>query len=75
MFYNTCTHHIGRSRDDEEKRVNKELANVRSKFKEAGLNSYQKKKYICKLMYIFLLGYDVDFGQVERSNIFYLGPK
>ena len=69
MFYNTCTHHIGRSRDDEEKRVNKELANVRSKFKEAGLNSYQKKKYICKLMYIFLLGYDVDFGQVEAVNL------
>ena len=61
--------YVGRTKEDEEKRVNKELANVRSKFKEAGLNSYQKKKYICKLMYIFLLGYEVDFGQVEAVNL------
>jgi hypothetical protein len=28
------------------------------------LDGYQKKKYVCKLLFIFLLGHDIDFGQV-----------
>ena len=32
-------------------------------------SSYDKKKYMCKLMYIYLLGYDVDFGHVEAVNL------
>ena len=38
-----------RARELEEKRINKELANIRQKFKQGSLNGYQKKKYVCKV--------------------------
>jgi len=80
------------SREEEEKRVNKEIANIRSKFKgeiclfparyifgdpemmllftsEGKLNSYDKKKYVCKMLYIYILGYELDFGHVEAYNL------
>ncbi|PRD23323.1 UNVERIFIED_CONTAM: AP-2 complex subunit alpha-2 [Trichonephila clavipes] len=51
-------------------RINKELANIRSKFKKPNvLNGYNKKKYICKLIFIFLLGYDFDCGHEEAVNL------
>nr|KAJ3423279.1 hypothetical protein HK105_006656 [Polyrhizophydium stewartii] len=58
-----------RARDLEEKRINKELANIRSKFKDSSLNGYQKKKYVCKLLYMYILGWEVDFGHVEAVNL------
>ncbi|KAL9078496.1 MAG: hypothetical protein Q9157_002584 [Trypethelium eluteriae] len=58
-----------RARELEEKRINKELANIRHKFKDAGLNGYQKKKYVCKLLYIYILGWNVDFGHLEAVNL------
>ncbi|KAH6560473.1 hypothetical protein BASA62_010483 [Batrachochytrium salamandrivorans] len=58
-----------RARDLEEKRINKELANIRSKFKDASLNGYQKKKYVCKLLYMYILGWEVDFGHMEAVNL------
>jgi AP-2 complex subunit alpha len=64
--------------------VDKELANIRKKFTTTGnkvaddgsnptLSSYQRKKYVWKLVYIHVLGYEVDFGHPEvlalvRSN-------
>lgn len=54
-----------------------ELAKIRKKFNPAGgaklaadgsnpsLSSYQRKKYIWKLVYIHVLGYEVDFGHAE----------
>ena len=36
---------------------------------KGGLNSYHKKKYVCKLLFIFLLGHDVDFGHIEAVNL------
>lgn len=33
------------------------------------LDGYQKKKYVCKLLFIFLLGHDIDFGQKEAVNL------
>jgi AP-2 complex subunit alpha len=52
------------------KRMNKELANIRSKFKgDKTLDGYQKKKYVCKLLFIFLLGHDIDFGHMEAVNL------
>jgi AP-2 complex subunit alpha len=59
-----------KSREAEVKRINKELANIRSKFKgDKTLDGYQKKKYVCKLLFIFLLGHDIDFGQKEAVNL------
>eukprot|EP00013_Stygamoeba_regulata_P010408 CAMPEP_0177686490 /NCGR_PEP_ID=MMETSP0447-20121125/33595_1 /TAXON_ID=0 /ORGANISM="Stygamoeba regulata, Strain BSH-02190019" /LENGTH=977 /DNA_ID=CAMNT_0019196613 /DNA_START=140 /DNA_END=3069 /DNA_ORIENTATION=+ len=53
------------SKEDEQEAVNKEMANIRKKFtkhsnKKHTLPSYQKRKYICKIMYMFMLGYDVE---------------
>lgn len=59
-----------KSKEAEVKRINKELANIRSKFKgDKTLDGYQKKKYVCKLLFIFLLGHDIDFGQMEAVNL------
>ena len=59
-----------KSKEQEIKRVNKELANIRSKFKaDKNLDGYAKKKYVCKLLFIFLLGHDIDFGHMEAVNL------
>eukprot|EP00300_Choanocystis_sp_HF-7_P009109 c16267_g1_i5.p1 GENE.c16267_g1_i5~~c16267_g1_i5.p1 ORF type:complete len:976 (+),score=271.16 c16267_g1_i5:55-2982(+) len=58
------------SKEAEQRRVDKELANVRQKFiGNASLNGYQKKKYVWKLLYIHMLGYEVDFGHMEAINL------
>lgn len=65
-----------KSKDEEQKRVDKELANIRKKFTATGkqlaedgsnnaLTPYHRKKYVWKLVYIHVLGYDVDFGHAE----------
>lgn len=90
LFFNP-----GKSKEAEIKRINKELANIRSKFKgkpfflssmyqsilcmylkkctfflgDRALDGYQKKKYVCKLLFIFLLGHDIDFGHMEAVNL------
>ena len=33
------------------------------------LDGYQRKKYVCKLVFIFLLGNDIDFGHQEAVNL------
>lgn len=58
-----------RARDLEEKRINKELANIRQKFKGTTLSGYDRKKYVCKLLYIYILGWNVDFGHLEAVNL------
>ena len=50
------------NKEQEEKLVEKEMAKIRKKFANKGLPGYEKKKYIWKLMYMYILGYDVDFG-------------
>ncbi|GAB7364581.1 hypothetical protein MBLNU230_g5388t1 [Neophaeotheca triangularis] len=58
-----------RARELEEKRINKELANIRGKFRSGNLSGYDKKKYVCKLLYIYILGWNVDFGHLEAVNL------
>lgn len=58
-----------KNRQYEEQRINQELANIRRKFKAGNLNSYQKKKYICKLLYIYILGWKIDFGHMEAIHL------
>lgn len=70
LFYRFCILFSGKSKEAEIKRINKELANIRSKFKgDKTLDGYQKKKYVCKLLFIFLLGHDIDFGHMEAVNL------
>eukprot|EP00047_Mylnosiga_fluctuans_P003028 m.227075 g.227075 ORF g.227075 m.227075 type:complete len:899 (-) comp11528_c0_seq1:49-2745(-) len=59
-----------KSSEAELKRINKELANIRQKFGDKkGLDGYGKKKYVCKLLFTFLLGHEVDFGHLEAVNL------
>jgi len=46
------------------------MAKIRERFTtEKGLNAYQRKKYVWKLLYIHILGYEVDFGFQEASGL------
>lgn len=59
-----------KSKEAEIRRINKELANIRNKFRgDKAIDGYQKKKYVCKLLFIFLLGHDIDFGHMEAVNL------
>lgn len=59
-----------KDRDSEQKRIEQETAKIRERFtNEKGLNSYQRKKYVWKLLYIHILGYEVDFGHFEAANL------
>ncbi|XP_024023774.1 AP-2 complex subunit alpha-1 [Morus notabilis] len=58
------------NKEQERLRVDKELGNVRTRFKnEKGLTHYEKKKYVWKMLYIYMLGYDVDFGHMEAVSL------
>ncbi|KAK4049735.1 hypothetical protein OIO90_005316 [Microbotryomycetes sp. JL221] len=58
-----------RVRELEEKRINKEMAHIRQKFKEGNLDGRQKKKYISKIIFTAILGYNVDIGHMEAVNL------
>ncbi|KAK6201448.1 armadillo-type protein [Scheffersomyces amazonensis] len=49
--------------EEEAKRINLEINNIQTKF-ATNLNGYQQKKYLCKLVYIYLNGYHegIEFG-------------
>ncbi|KAK4482677.1 hypothetical protein RD792_009842 [Penstemon davidsonii] len=75
------------NKEQERLRVDKELGNVRTRFKNEkathlmfflftlthiriyGLTPYEKKKYVWKMLYIYMLGYDVDFGHMEAVSL------
>ncbi|XP_009769671.1 AP-2 complex subunit alpha-1-like [Nicotiana sylvestris] len=58
------------NKEAERLRVDKELGNIRTRFKnEKGLTPYEKKKYVWKMLYIYMLGYDVDFGHMEAVSL------
>ena len=59
-----------KTKEEEIARVDKELGNIRSKFSNSStLSSYQKKKYVWKMCYIYMLGYEVDFGHLEFISL------
>ncbi|PVU99339.1 hypothetical protein BB560_004334 [Smittium megazygosporum] len=49
--------------EEEQRRVNKELANIRTHFKDKKLSGYNRKKYVSKLIFMTLAGYNIDFDQ------------
>jgi AP-2 complex subunit alpha len=51
------------TKEAEIKRVEKELDKIRKVFSAGkALTGYEKKKCVWKLLYIYILGYKVDFG-------------
>jgi AP-2 complex subunit alpha len=66
------------NKEQEEKVVYKEMAKVRARFLKGGLSAYDRKKYVWKLIYAHILGYDVDFGHdvaVSLINCHKFGDK
>ncbi|KAK1322643.1 AP-2 complex subunit alpha-1 [Acorus calamus] len=58
------------NKEQERLRVDKELGHIRTRFmNERGLTPYEKKKYVWKMLYIYMLGYDVDFGHNEAVSL------
>lgn len=62
------------SKDQEEelKKISHEVNNIRSKMQSfSSLNGSQRKKYICKLIYVYILGNPdlVDFGFRESKEL------
>ena len=58
------------SKESERERVQKEMANIRAKFHaNKNLDSYQMKKYVWKMIYMFMLGYEIDFGHMQVINL------
>ncbi|BGP53451.1 hypothetical protein JCM8202_001094 [Rhodotorula sphaerocarpa] len=58
-----------RVRELEERRINKEMAHIRQKFRDGNLDGRQKKKYISKIIFTSILGYPVDIGHMEAVNL------
>ena len=55
---------------DEVKRVEQELEKIRKKFGSTkSISGYDKKKYIWKLLYIYILGYKIDFGHNYMADL------
>lgn len=58
------------SREAEQRRVAEELGKIRAKFRDnSTMSPYDRKKYVCKLLFIFMLGYEVDFGHMEAVEL------
>ncbi|EER20402.1 conserved hypothetical protein [Perkinsus marinus ATCC 50983] len=58
------------NKEAENQRVEKELAKIRTKFASSkALKGYDKKKYVWKLIYAYMLGYDIDFGHIQAVNL------
>ncbi|GMJ00816.1 hypothetical protein like AT5G22780 [Hibiscus trionum] len=58
------------NKEQERLRADKELGNIRNRFKkEKVLTPHGKKKYVWKMLYIYMLGYDVDFGHMEAVSL------
>ena len=58
------------TKEAEAERVRKELGKIRKKYtSNKSLTTYDKKKYLWKLMYTKMLGYDVDFGHKQAMDM------
>ena len=58
------------TKEAEAERVQKELGKIRKKYTSSkALTTYDKKKYLWKLMYTKMLGYDVDFGHKQAMDM------
>lgn len=58
-----------KTQEKEKERVDKELAHIREKFASKSLDGYGKKKYVWKLLYIYMLGYEVEIGHMEAMQM------
>ncbi|KAG5510867.1 hypothetical protein JKF63_06368 [Porcisia hertigi] len=58
------------NKEEEKRRVDEELAKIRTKFiHTSSMTTYDRKKYVCKLMFISMLGYPITFGHMEGLKL------
>uniref|UniRef100_A0A7S0R8D3 Clathrin adaptor alpha/beta/gamma-adaptin appendage Ig-like subdomain domain-containing protein n=1 Tax=Chlamydomonas leiostraca TaxID=1034604 RepID=A0A7S0R8D3_9CHLO len=58
------------NKEQEQKRVEKELAKIRERFSDdKSLSGYDRRKYVWKLLYIYMLGYDIEFGHKQAADL------
>lgn len=57
------------NKEAEQKRIDSELAKIRKHFGSASSDRYATKKYVWKLLYMFMLGYDIEFGHMEALRL------
>ena len=60
---------VGSTAEQEQKRIEKELGKIRSKFASTSIGGYQLKKYVWKIIYMLMMGVEVDFGHMEAVNL------
>mmetsp|Transcript_1696 Transcript_1696/g.2269 ORF Transcript_1696/g.2269 Transcript_1696/m.2269 type:complete len:901 (-) Transcript_1696:89-2791(-) len=59
-----------KNKSEEKDRVLKEMSNIRSKFqKGTRLGAYSRRKYTWKIIYIYMLGYEIDIGHMEAMQL------
>ena len=69
---NIFVHEVRNTQNAEEEaaRVDKEVKKVRTKFlSKTNLSGYERKKHLFKLLFVKLLGYDVNFGYKEIVSL------
>jgi AP-2 complex subunit alpha len=46
------------------------MAKIRKVFKEQkDVDGYDRRKYVSKLLYMYLIGYEIDFGHMEALSL------
>ena len=58
-----------KTEEEERDRVETELAKIRASFAKPNVGGYAKKKYMWKVMYMYILGYSVDFGHRQCVDL------
>jgi len=58
-----------KTEEEERSRVDKELAKIRAAFSKSAVGAYAKKKYMWKIMYMYTLGYTVEFGHMQCVDL------
>ncbi|KAL6765658.1 adaptin N terminal region-domain-containing protein [Haematococcus lacustris] len=58
------------NKEQEQRRVEKELLKIREKFNDdKALSGYDRRKYVWKLLYIYMLGYRIEFGYKQAADL------
>lgn len=58
-----------KNREAEEERIEVEKAKIRKCFQKGKVSSYDRRKYVTKLLYMYMLGYEIDFGHIEAITL------
>lgn len=46
------------------------MGKIRKKFKEdKDMTGYDRRKYVAKIIYMYMLGYEIDFGYMEAVTL------